>query len=181
MYIKFRNMLSKTASIAISIAVLIMFAAMTYEVTGHSSSSTSVSVSGKMIVKPELKPDYIEKVNNSSYYIYFVTPYTQKITLNFTLNSSSDPVYAYDIAPLNRSAYVWENITYINSTGNYIEITNATTTPQTYNVTLLVNRQAVRSMEPGIPYPDTIIFINAAGASTYFVILLMLPPENLAQ
>ncbi len=173
MYIKFRLMLSNRASIAISVVALIIFVGVAYEVTGHSSSSTSISISGNMEVKPDLTPAMSVTVNNTTYPIYFISPYTKTITLNFTLNSTSDPVYIYDIAPLNKSSYAWQNITYFNSTGNYVEITNATSTPQNYSITLYVNTTLISSMKPEKPYADTILFIAAGGISSYFVILLM--------
>lgn len=178
MYIKFRLMLSKSASIAISVVALIIFVGLAYEVTGHSSSSTSVSISGSMTVKPDLTPPLQIKANNTTYPVYFLTPGTKSIELNFTLNSTTDPVYVYDIAPLNKNAYLWQNITYFNTTGNYLEITNATQAPQIYSVTLYVNTSLISSMEPDTPYADTILFISAGGTSSYFVILLMVPGEG---
>ncbi|BAB60331.1 TVG1219474 [Thermoplasma volcanium GSS1] len=167
-------MLSRNATVAISVIVLIVFAGVAYEVI-HNSSSTSetLKISGNIKVKPDLKPSLTKTVNNTTYPIYLVSQNTNYIYLNFTLNSTSNTVYVYDISPLNSSTYSWTNLTFFNGTGNYVELANVSSVPINYSLKLYINKEAIPMMKPDIPYDVVILFISDQGVSTYLPLIFM--------
>ncbi len=141
-------MLSTKVSIAIAIAVLIIFSGVAFETIEHSSSSKGVSIAaGYLKVKP-------------------------------------NPVYLYDVSPIDNASYVWTNITSFNHTkypNNFVEITNASSTPVKYSYKLYVNKSAYEEMKvtinPEQPhiYHALIILISANGNSAGFPVLFLKP------
>ncbi len=157
-------MISLKAGIAVSIAALIVFGGVAYFTLAAPPPSLSLSSTGYF------------SVDNHTADAYFITNTTTSLDINFTAYSNVIPIsmYVYDISPVNNTSAVWTNITTLDGTANYMQIT-MTTNGTLEQLNLSINQAAVSQMalsDPatGIlhPYVVEIIIISANDNSAGF-------------
>ncbi|MCL4335109.1 MAG: hypothetical protein M1402_03320 [Candidatus Thermoplasmatota archaeon] len=163
-------MISRNASIVIGVVFFVVFAGIAYE-TLQSASSTSLSVSSTSTAM---------NVTYNGPKFYEISNETKNISLNFTINSVATTAYIYDVAPLNNTTSTWQNITYINTPGNYLQysLTNGT---NIIHLTLTVNESVVNQMSiyngrTGNIYVDKIIILSSSlGGGGFGFALVRIP------
>jgi hypothetical protein len=144
-------MLSSKSALAISCAVIIIFAGISYVTIVKSSQGISIGPG---------RHSYLS-INSDASDLYLLSRNTTYIFFNLTLYTAPTTIYLLDISPLNASAYQWVNITSFPNQNNYevLSVSNGTVVP----VKLLVNQQALNKMP----------VFNPSDKSTYFRVLLL--------
>ena len=167
-------MISRKTSIVIAIVLLIIFAFMTVETIGNSSSSISTST-----VKPSPSSLSVYLPQNGS--AIPVTQSTSSLTLNMSVTSSEPTVYIYDLI-LNNSPI--QNFTHFNLSKypyNYMTVSVNPGVNETVQITLVFNLTDLSEMNYSyppshiVPYPVSLLIENSVGASFTAFAVLKLP------
>lgn len=162
-------MITRRQSIVIGVVFLLVFIGIAYE-TLNSASSTSLSVStaGSSMNVTYNGPE-----------VYEITNETTSISLNFSVVSPATTAYIYDVAPLNNTTSIWQNITYLNNRGNYMTypLVNGT---NIIHITLNVNDSVVNQMpfyngKTGVFLDKIIILSSSLGGGGFGFAIVRIP------
>ncbi len=158
-------MLGRKSAFAIAIVSTVLLAGISYGLIFDTPTNITGTQTG-----------YLEVVNHTKS-MYIITNSTQDLEINLTVYTSSSPIFVFDVSPLNNSSAIWQNISYFNYSGNYIQenVGNGSSISfQLFFNTSVVSQMKISNFTLGEihPYIVKIIVLNENGGFGYFFFAL---------